>query len=73
PVRSRSGSLVPLSELGHFAPHRVDQPIYHKDLRPVEYVTGDVVGHLGAPLYGMLSVDSELKKYRTPDGQIMRG
>jgi len=73
PVRARSGAMVPLGELGHFAPHRVDQPIYHKDLRPVEYVTGDVVGHLGAPLYGMLSVDSELKKYKTPDGQIMRG
>ena len=52
---------------------RVDPPIYRKDLRPLEYVTADVVGRLGAPLYGMLAVDSALKKYVTPDHQVIRG
>jgi hypothetical protein len=28
-----------------------DPIVYHKDLRPLEYVVGDAVGKLGAPLY----------------------
>ena len=47
--------------------------IHHKDLRPLEYVTGDVIGKLGAPLYGMLDIDARLKSYTTPDGQVMSG
>jgi multidrug efflux pump subunit AcrB len=73
PVRNQSGSTTPLSELGQFLPQRVDPPIYHKDLRAVEYVTGDVIGRLGAPLYGMLAVDSALKNYVTPDRKVISG
>jgi multidrug efflux pump subunit AcrB len=73
PVRAQSGAVVPLSELGHFGPQAVGEPIFRKDLRPVEYVTADVVGKLGAPLYGMLAVDSALKSYVTPDHRIVHG
>jgi multidrug efflux pump subunit AcrB len=73
PVRAQNGVLVPLGELGRFLPRRVDPPIYHKDLRALEYVTADVVGKMGAPLYGMLAVDSALKSYRTPDAQTIGG
>jgi multidrug efflux pump subunit AcrB len=73
PVRTQTGATVPLSELGQFEPQPVDPPIYHKDLRPLEYVTGDVIGRLGAPLYGMLAIDSALKSYVTPDGKTISG
>ena len=73
PVRAQSGAMVPLGEMGRFMPRTVDAPIYHKDLRALEYVTADVIGHLGAPLYGMLAVDSALKSYVTPDGQTISG
>ncbi|NOT18463.1 MAG: AcrB/AcrD/AcrF family protein [Sulfuriferula sp.] len=73
PVRTANGSSVPLGELGQFIKRQVSAPIYHKDLRPVEYVTGDVVGPLGAPLYGMINVDAQLKDYRTPDGVTLQG
>ena len=73
PVRAANGAVVTLSNLGHFALHPVDPPIYHKDLRAVEYVTGNVTGRLGAPLYGMLAVDDALKSWRTPDGQQIGG
>ncbi len=73
PVRSRAGAMVPLGELGRFVKRPVDAVIYHKDLRAVEYVTADVIGKLGAPLYGMLDVESALKKYRTPDGVHLSG
>ncbi|HIK57171.1 MAG TPA: efflux RND transporter permease subunit [Synechococcales cyanobacterium M55_K2018_004] len=37
-----SGSLVPLTELVTFKPSVVDQPILHKDQRPVTYVMGEM-------------------------------
>ncbi len=73
PVRSQTGALVQLGELGRFVNKPVDPVIYHKDLRPVEYVTAEVVGRLGAPLYGMLAVQSRLKNYRTPEGHKLVG
>ncbi|MDQ2090951.1 efflux RND transporter permease subunit [Marimonas arenosa] len=73
PIPSDTGRMVPLGELGEFTQVPVNPPIYHKDLRAVEYVTGDVIGPLGAPLYGMLQVDGALKSYVTPDGQVIGG
>ena len=40
-VRSASGSLVPLAEVGRFAERRVDQTIHHKNLDRVVYVTAE--------------------------------
>ncbi|RMD71372.1 MAG: efflux RND transporter permease subunit, partial [Gammaproteobacteria bacterium] len=59
---------IPLAELGRFVREPVDPIIYHKDLRPIEYVVGDVVGRLGAPIYGMFAVQNLLKDYTAPDG-----
>jgi multidrug efflux pump subunit AcrB len=68
PVPSANGTLVPLTSLGHFAPILKDEPVYHKDLRAVEYVTGEVSGRLGAPIYGILEVEALLDDYIAPDG-----
>ena len=73
PVPSASGETVPLSELGRFVKQPADPIVYHKDLRPVEYVVGDAVGKLGAPLYPMLAVEGLLEDYKTPDGQTISG
>ena len=43
-----------------------DQPIFHKNLRPVVYVTGDVAGRLESPAYAMLAMAGGLE--RGPDG-----
>jgi multidrug efflux pump subunit AcrB len=43
-VRSAGGEAVPLVELGRFEETKIDQPIYHKNLRPVVYVFGDTAG-----------------------------
>jgi AcrB/AcrD/AcrF family len=59
---------VPLAELGRFVREPVDPIIYHKDLRPVEYVVGDVVSWPGAPVYAMFAIQDLLKDYTTPDG-----
>ena len=36
-------------------------PIYHKDLLPVVYVTGDMAGKLDSPLYGMFNLVGKLR------------
>jgi multidrug efflux pump subunit AcrB len=50
----RLGSLAALDS----AP--APQPIYHKNLRPVVYVTGDVAGKLESPVYAMLAMGDSL-------------
>jgi len=58
-VRSRDGVLVPVSELVQVFPVQRDYPIYHKDLLPVVYVTGDMAGKLDSPLYGMFDINGK--------------
>ncbi|MBT8421239.1 MAG: efflux RND transporter permease subunit [Gammaproteobacteria bacterium] len=71
PIPTEDGRTVPLAEVGHF--RRVDQDpiIYHKDLRPIEYVVAETTGRLAAPIYGMLQVQDMLEDYVTPDGVKM--
>ncbi|HHH46210.1 MAG TPA: efflux RND transporter permease subunit, partial [Thiotrichales bacterium] len=68
PVSSQYGYTVPLGELGDFYRGMQEPVIYHKDLRTVEYVTGETTGRLGAPIYGMMDVEDYLKDYTAPDG-----
>ncbi len=59
-VRARDGVLVPLSEVVQMVQVQRDYPIYHKDLLPVVYVTGDMAGKLDSPLYGMFDINSKV-------------
>ncbi len=73
PIPSANGQMMPLSELGRFDKIEEQNIIYRKDLRPMEYVVGEMEGRLGAPIYGILSVEDALKKYTTPDGVQISG
>jgi multidrug efflux pump subunit AcrB len=73
PIATQDGRTLPLAELGRFVEMEQDPIVYHKDLRPVEYVVGDAVGRLGAPLYPMLAMEEKLQGYTTPDGQVISG
>jgi multidrug efflux pump subunit AcrB len=74
PVMNRMGSgTVPLGELGRFVEETRDDIIFHKDLRPVEFVLGDAMGRLAAPIYAQIDVDRLLKSYRTPDDVVLSG
>jgi multidrug efflux pump subunit AcrB len=73
PIKGMNGVSVPLAELGRFVKVTEDSIVYHKDLRDVEYVTGEMEGKLGAPIYGMFSIEDLLKNYVTPDGVTMTG
>ncbi len=70
PIQSQMGTTIPLRELGRFEKVAEEPIIYHKDLRPVEYVVADVGGELAAPVYGMFQVEDILEEenYVAPDG-----
>jgi len=65
---SRGGTLVPLSELVRVDQGTIEQTIYHKNLKPVVYVTGDVAGQLESPAYAMISLAKKLDALKTPQG-----
>ncbi len=68
PIPSASGVMIPLSELGRFERFTEDAPIFQKNLREVEYVTGEVTGRLGAPIYAIFELEDLLDDYISPDG-----
>jgi multidrug efflux pump subunit AcrB len=60
-VRSPAGVLVPVSELVSVRAAAWEQTVYHKDLLPFAFVTGDEAGALDSPLYGMFDLVSQLR------------
>jgi multidrug efflux pump subunit AcrB len=71
-VRSADGRLVPISELVTLNDQVVEQPIHHKDLLPVNYVTADMTGAVDSPLYGMFRMRAELARITTPGGGMLQ-
>jgi multidrug efflux pump subunit AcrB len=48
-----------------------EHSIYHKNLQPVTYVTGDVAGILESPVYAILQMNRELSSLRLPEGYAL--
>jgi multidrug efflux pump subunit AcrB len=67
-VRTTGGGTVPLAELVEAKEMARDQTIYHKDLLPVVYVTGDMGGDLDSPLYGMFHMVGAIRQ--SPPGGV---
>jgi multidrug efflux pump subunit AcrB len=67
-VRASSGQLVPIRELVTVSDSEREQPIYHKDLLPVNFVVADMAGELDSPLYGMFQMRGDIKALKAPDG-----
>jgi len=67
-VRSAAGRLVPIRELVTPTDTQREQPVFHKDGLPVNYVVGDMAGANDSPLYGVFAMRGELAALRTPDG-----
>jgi multidrug efflux pump subunit AcrB len=62
------GQQVPLGELVRLEKSVNDQSIYHKNLKPVVYVTGDVAGTEESPVYAILKLTDSVEKMRFPPG-----
>lgn len=67
-VPSASGSLVPLSELVKVRETIDDKTIYHKNLKNVIYVIGDVAGVAESPVYAILDMKKKLSGIKVPAG-----
>ena len=65
-VLGNAGKLVRISDLVAVSDTVREQPVYHKDLLPVNYVVGDMAGKLDSPLYGMFQMRSDVAKIETP-------
>ncbi|MBK7766776.1 MAG: efflux RND transporter permease subunit [Sulfuritalea sp.] len=62
------GQMVPVSEVVEIKRTLREKVIYHKDLLPVVFVTGDMGGRLDSPLYGMFDIRDKLAGIALPQG-----
>ena len=67
-VMGRTGHLVALHELVKVEQAVEEKSIYHKNLMPVTYVTGDVAGAMESPVYAILKLGPEMDKFKAPEG-----
>ncbi|MGE5700236.1 MAG: efflux RND transporter permease subunit [Deltaproteobacteria bacterium] len=67
-LAGRHGSQVPLGELVRVEEETGRKSIYHKNLMPVVYVTGDVAGKVESPVYAILQINKALDKLSLPGG-----
>jgi multidrug efflux pump subunit AcrB len=62
----RGQALVPLGELVRVESTLEDRSIYHKNLLPVVYVTGDVAGGAESPAYAILEMNRAIEALAEP-------
>jgi multidrug efflux pump subunit AcrB len=66
-IRIGRGSVA-VGELTRAVESQEHQSVYHKNLLPVTYVTGDVAGELESPVYAILQMNRALSSVRVPEG-----
>ncbi len=67
-VPTSAGGFVPLSELVTTEEGVVGKSIYHKNLKRVTYVTGDVAGTQESPVYAILAMKDAIAGIHLPEG-----
>ncbi len=67
-VPTQTAGLVPLNALVKKETGEQDQTIYHKNMRRVTYVTGDVAKEIESPVYAVLDMENILSKLKFEDG-----
>jgi multidrug efflux pump subunit AcrB len=65
------GGMVSLRELVAVEHGTIERSIYHKDLRRVVYVTGDVAGAEESPVYAILKMNKNLDHLTLPAGYTL--
>ena len=71
-VQGSDGSLIALREIVRVEEGIQDKSIYHKNLLPVVYVTGDVGGKAESPVYVIFSLMDKVKKLVASDGTAIQ-
>jgi multidrug efflux pump subunit AcrB len=62
------GKLVALGELIRVEQTAGERSIYHKNLMPVVYVTGDVAGREESPVYAIMQLNQAIDELSLPEG-----
>jgi multidrug efflux pump subunit AcrB len=70
-VGSRSGGLVPLSDVVRIEESPIPKSRHRRNLKPVVYVTGDVAGALESPVYAILDMKPRIAGIPLPGGVAM--
>ncbi len=55
-VRAADGTFISLADLASIERGITDKSIYHKNLKPVVFVTADMAGESDSPLYGLFDI-----------------
>jgi len=71
-VPSRTGSQVPLAELVSVREGTGEKTIYHKNLKNVTYVIGDVAGSEESPVYAILKMKDAVRNLDLPEGYELK-
>ncbi|MGE0814654.1 MAG: efflux RND transporter permease subunit [Vicinamibacterales bacterium] len=67
-LRSLRLGGVAVGELTTEVDTREDSSLYHKNLQPVTYVTGDLAGENESPVYAILAMNETLDRMALPEG-----
>jgi multidrug efflux pump subunit AcrB len=70
-LRGADGSMVSLRELVIIDHATIQHSIYHKNLKRVVYVTGDVAGAEESPVYAILKMNKALDRLALPAGYTL--
>jgi multidrug efflux pump subunit AcrB len=68
-LRLTGRSSVAVGELTRLVSTHEDSSLYHKNLLPVTYVTGDLAGRAESPVYAILQMNKALAPLTGPDGR----
>jgi len=71
-LRGPSGRAVAIRELVRLSDSQREQPLYHKDLQPVNFVTGDMAGRIDSPLYGLFKMRGDIRALVPPGGGVLQ-
>ncbi len=63
-----AGRAVALGELSQVAARPEPQPVVHKDLKPVDYVFGDLAGERESPVYALAALNEKVDAVRLDGG-----
>jgi multidrug efflux pump subunit AcrB len=67
-IRLEGRSPVAVGELTQATLSRESRNVYHKNLQPVTYVTGDIAGAAESPVYVILQMNRALESIVLPEG-----
>ena len=68
-IRVTGRAPVAIGELTRAVLTAEEQSVYHKNLQPVTYVTGDVAGRVESPVYAILEMNRSIDQMTGPDGR----